>query len=119
MRLYVYILQAKDLPAKETFAKLHVGRHKSKTRVARDTSSPIWNEEFVFRISDVDEGDDVVVSILHHEQQDHQSIVSTGLIGKVRIPLTSVAAEENQTLLPTWFVIEKPSDGKFVNIECG
>lgn len=118
MRLYVYILQAKDLPAKETFAKLHVGKHKSKTRVARDTSSPIWNEEFVFRISDVDEGDDVVVSILHHEQQD-SNVTSTGLIGKVRIPLCSIAAEENQTLLPTWFVIEKLSDGKFVNIECG
>ncbi|EOA12464.1 hypothetical protein CARUB_v10025800mg [Capsella rubella] len=120
MRLYVYILQAKDLPAKETFAKLHVGKHKSKTRVARDTSSPIWNEEFVFRISTdvVDEGDDVVVSILHHEL-DRYSNVSTGLIGKVRIPLRSVAAEENQTLLPTWFVIEKPSDGKLVNIECG
>ncbi|XP_010442497.1 PREDICTED: C2 and GRAM domain-containing protein At5g50170-like [Camelina sativa] len=122
MRLYVYILQAKDLPAKETFAKLHVGKHRSKTRVARDTSSPIWNEEFVFRITTdvVDESDDVVVSILHHEQEDrYHSNVSTGLIGKVRIPIRSVAAEENQTLLPTWFVIEKPSDGKFVNIECG
>uniref|UniRef100_A0A1J3E213 C2 and GRAM domain-containing protein n=1 Tax=Noccaea caerulescens TaxID=107243 RepID=A0A1J3E213_NOCCA len=123
MRLYVYVLQAKDLPVKETFVKLHVGKHKSKTRVSRDTSNPIWNEEFVFRVGgDFEEGDDVVVSILHHEQDNHhsgQSNVSTGLIGKVRIPLCSVAGEENQTLLPTWFVIEKPSDGKFVNIECG
>lgn len=123
MRLYVYVLQAKDLPVKETFVKLHVGKHKSKTRVSRDTSNPIWNEEFVFRLGgDFEEGDDVVVSILHHEQDNHhsgQSNVSTGLIGKVRIPLSSVAGEENQTLLPTWFVVEKPSDGKFVNIECG
>ncbi|CAH2070593.1 unnamed protein product [Thlaspi arvense] len=121
MRLYVYVLQAKDLPVKETFVKLHVGKHKSKTRVSRDTSNPIWNEEFVFRVSSVEEGNAVVVSVLHHDQDLHsvQSNVSTVLIGKVRIPLCSVAGEENQTLLPTWFVIEKPSDGKFVNIECG
>ncbi|XP_024011426.1 C2 and GRAM domain-containing protein At5g50170 isoform X2 [Eutrema salsugineum] len=118
MRLYVYVLQAKDLPVKETFVKLHVGNHKSKTRVVRDTSNPIWNEEFVFRVSGVEEGDDVVVSILRHEQ-DHHSNVSSGVIGKVRVPLSSVAGEENQTLLPTWFVVGKPSDGEFVNIECG
>ncbi|CAF2320685.1 unnamed protein product [Brassica napus] len=117
MRLYVYVLQAKDLPVQETSVVLHVGKHKSKTRVSRGTSNPIWHEEFVFR---VDEGDDdVVVSVLHHDQDHHLSDVSPGLIGKVRIPLCSVAGEENQTLLPTWFVIEKPSDGKFVNIECG
>ncbi|KAL1207247.1 C2 and GRAM domain-containing protein [Cardamine amara subsp. amara] len=114
MKLYVYVLQAKDLPSKETFVKLHVGKHKnSKTRVLRDTSNPIWNEEFFFRI---DEGDDdvVVVSLVYHENDHH-----FGLIGKVKIPLSSVAAEENQTLLPTWFAVEKLSDGKFVNIECG
>lgn len=99
---------------------LNVGKHKSKTRVSRGTPNPIWNEEFVFRVGDdVEEGDadDVVVSLLHHDQDN----VSTGLIGKVRIPLSSIAAEENQTLLPTWFLIEKPTDddGKFVNIECG
>ncbi|KAG2298910.1 hypothetical protein Bca4012_010467 [Brassica carinata] len=119
MRLYVYVLQAKDFPVQETFVVLNVGKHKSKTRVSRGTSNPIWNEEFVFRVGGVEEGDDVVVSVLHHDQNHHQSNVSTGLIGKVRIPLCSVAGEENQTLLPTWFVIEKPSDGKFVNIECG
>lgn len=113
----MYVLQAKDLPVQETSVVLHVGKHKSKTRVSRGSSNPIWHEEFVFR---VDEGDDdVVVSVLHHDHDHHHSDVSPGLIGKVRIPLCSVAGEENQTLLPTWFVIEKPSDGKFVNIECG
>ncbi|KFK26649.1 hypothetical protein AALP_AA8G275600 [Arabis alpina] len=117
MRLYVYVLQAKDLPVHETFVKLHVGKHKSKTRLAGDTSHPIWNEGFVFRVSDVDEAaaDVVLVSVFHLLDHDH----STGLIGQVRIPLCSVAAEENQTLLPTWFVLEKPTHGKFVNIECG
>ncbi|VVB15527.1 unnamed protein product [Arabis nemorensis] len=114
MRLYVYVLQAKDLPVKETFATLLVGKHKSKTRLARATSHPIWNEEFVFRVSDVDH---VLVSAFHHDQ-DHSN-ASTALLGQVRIPLSSVAAEDNQTLLPTWFVLEKPSDGNFVNIECG
>ncbi|CAN8253505.1 unnamed protein product [Cochlearia groenlandica] len=123
MRLYVYVLQAKDLPVKETFVKLHAGKkHKSKTRVARDTSNPIWNEEFVFRVSDSDDGEEgvsVVVSVIHHEHDSHSGQSSNALIGKVRVPLCSVAGEENQTLLPTWFVIEKPSHGKFVNIESG
>ncbi|XP_010533454.1 PREDICTED: C2 and GRAM domain-containing protein At5g50170 [Tarenaya hassleriana] len=119
MRLYVYVLQAKDLPVKDTYVKLQIGKHKSKTSVVRNTKNPIWNEEFVFRVSGVGEGDEVVVSVLQHEQDSSLFNVSAGLIGRVRIPLPSITGEENQTVLPTWFVFEKPRNGKFVNIECG
>ncbi|KAK1318608.1 C2 and GRAM domain-containing protein [Acorus calamus] len=61
MRLYVCVFEAKDLPLEGsrvgTFAKLHLGRHKSRSHVAAcgggGGRSVVWNEEFVFRV-DVD-----------------------------------------------------------------
>ena len=54
MRLYVYVLEAKDLSVKDSYVKLQVEKHKSKTRILRNTMMPVWNEEFVFRVHDMD-----------------------------------------------------------------
>ena len=67
MRLYVYVLEAKDLSVKDSYVKLQVGKHKSKTRILRNTMMPVWNEEFVFRVHDMDE--ELVVSLFHHDDE--------------------------------------------------
>ncbi|OVA20611.1 C2 calcium-dependent membrane targeting [Macleaya cordata] len=110
MRLCVYVLEARDLPVKDSegltdaFVKLHVGKYKSKTRVLKKTLNPVWNEEFVFRVHDID--DELIVSVFHHD--DHGFFNAPGdLLGRVRIPLWSVIDEDNQTLPPTWFSLEK------------
>ncbi|XP_042950527.1 C2 and GRAM domain-containing protein At5g50170 isoform X3 [Carya illinoinensis] len=117
MRLYVYVLEAKDLPVKDSYVNLQVGKHKSKTRILRNTIVPVWNDEFVFRVHGTDE--ELVVSVYHHVEEPKIFSGSGNLLGRIWIPLWSVAAEKNQTLPPTWFPLERPKTGKFINKECG
>ncbi|XP_030941155.1 C2 and GRAM domain-containing protein At5g50170 isoform X1 [Quercus lobata] len=117
MRLYVYVLEAKDLSVKDSYVKLQVEKHKSKTRILRNTMMPVWNEEFVFRVHDMDE--ELVVSLFHHDDEPRVLHGSRDLVGRVRIPVWSIAAEENHTLLPTWFPLERPKAGKFINEDYG
>lgn len=118
MKLYVYVLEAKGLPVKESYAKLRVGKVKSKTRVLKNTSEPVWNEEFAFRINHVDE--ELIISVNHHDDDSVFHHHGSGhLLGRVRVPVWTVCAEENQTLQPTWFSLQSPKTGKFKNRDCG
>lgn len=130
MKLYVYVLEGKDWKLEQSFLQLKVGNFKSRTRVLNNTNNnPIWNEEFVFRVHSLDD-DELVVSVYHHHDhvQDHDDddessgLLKNGcgdLVGRVRIPLWSVAAEENQQLQPTWFSVETHNANKLMNKECG
>uniref|UniRef100_A0A3N7G0M8 C2 domain-containing protein n=1 Tax=Populus trichocarpa TaxID=3694 RepID=A0A3N7G0M8_POPTR len=124
MRLYVYVLQGKGLAVKDTYFILQVGKHKSKTRVFRNNSNPVMNEEFVFRVNGNNDQQELVVSVFNHDDDDDDDFGSFfngsgDLVGRVQIPVWSVAAEQNQTLPPTWFSLEKPMTDKFINMDCG
>ncbi|KAB5525037.1 hypothetical protein DKX38_022786 [Salix brachista] len=122
MRLYVYVLQGKGLPVKDAYFVLQVGKLKSKTRVFRNNSNHVWNEEFVFRVHGNNDQQELVVSVFNHDDVDDFGSFFNGsgdLVGRVQIPVWSVAAEQNQTLPPTWFSLEKPMTGKFINMDCG
>lgn len=116
MRLYVYVMEAQELIVKDSCVELQVGKHKSKTRILRNTTNPAWNEEFVFRVYDMNE--ELLVSLFHHDGDDDDG--GSQLVGRVRIPVCSVAAAENNcTLPPTWYSFERPKSGKFINKDCG
>ncbi|GAB4824893.1 hypothetical protein Ancab_007763 [Ancistrocladus abbreviatus] len=117
MRLYVYVLEAKGLPIESCFVKLQLGKSKSKTRIVRNRPDPIWNEEFVFRVHDLE--DELIVSVFHHGDNPRLFHISGYLVGEVRIPVWNVANEENQTLPPTWFSLEKPKTSKYIANNCG
>ncbi|KAM7275371.1 hypothetical protein ACFE04_017237 [Oxalis oulophora] len=121
MKLYVDVLQAKDLPVSNGYyVKVKVGNSEGKTKTLTATTSTttttaasVWNEEFVFRVHDDDYVDeDIVVSIGHGFNG------SDDLLGRVIIPVLSVANEDNQSLPPTWFQL---LNNKFVNKDsyCG
>ncbi|KMT10701.1 hypothetical protein BVRB_5g118100 [Beta vulgaris subsp. vulgaris] len=121
MRLYVYVLEAKDLPVKSrSYVKLQVGKFKSKTRLVNG-SDPVWNEEFVFRVHDLN--DELVLSIYHHDDDDDSYSrvfnVSGFLLGRVRVPVWTVSGEENMCLPPTWFSLQKPKNGKHAKQNSG
>ncbi|MCL7046618.1 hypothetical protein MKW94_007866 [Papaver nudicaule] len=108
MRLYVHVLEAKELSTikNAAFVKLQVGKYKSKTK---KNVNPIWNEEFVFRVHGMNE--ELIVSVYDsNNEQDHgffNNVHGHGeLLGKVRIPVCSVIDEDKQTLPPTWFSLE-------------
>ncbi|XP_022994573.1 C2 and GRAM domain-containing protein At5g50170-like [Cucurbita maxima] len=117
MRLYVYVLEAKNLLVKDSFVKLRVGRRKAKTRIMRNSCNPVWNEEFIFKFRDVDE--ELVVSVYEHSDESRFFHGSSGLIGRVRIPIWMVADEDSQTLPPTWFDVRRSGTEKFINEVAG
>ncbi|KAK7411082.1 hypothetical protein VNO78_02461 [Psophocarpus tetragonolobus] len=117
LSLYVCVSEAKDLPVKDTFVKLRLGKFKSKTRVLRNTCTPVWNQEFCFGVHDAE--DVLFASVVNHDNECRVTNGSVEFVGEVRIPVASVAFEDNQTLLPTWFSLESPKSGKFFNKYCG
>ncbi|XP_027337352.1 C2 and GRAM domain-containing protein At5g50170 [Abrus precatorius] len=117
LRVFVCVLQAKDLPVKDSCVKLKLGKFKCKTRTLRNTSNPVWNKEFGFKVHDAK--DVLLVSVANHSDEWRVSNGCVNFVGEVRIPVGSVAFEDKQTLLPTWFSLESPRSGKFFNKFCG
>ncbi|CAA0818101.1 C2 and GRAM domain-containing protein [Striga hermonthica] len=122
MRLYVCLLEGRDLPAKDfCYVKLQVGKCKSRSRVLRSGEKLIWNEEFFFRVHDLE--DELVVSVCRHDGDREQHGIfgasSGDCVGRVRVPIWSVVAEENHNLPPTWFSVERPKSAKSINRDCG
>ncbi|XP_073124085.1 C2 and GRAM domain-containing protein At5g50170 isoform X2 [Henckelia pumila] len=118
-KLHAYLLEGRDLAVEDSYLKLKVGKFKSKTRVLKNTKNPVWNEEFVFGVHDLQ--DELVVSVYKHN--DHEPgffNVSTGnLVGRVKIPLWSIVEEENQNLPPTWFSVHRSKNVKSIDGDCG
>ncbi|KAH6832324.1 C2 calcium/lipid-binding and GRAM domain containing protein [Perilla frutescens var. hirtella] len=119
MRLYVSLLEGRGSAVKNSYVKLQVGKQKSKTKILKNNENPLWNEEFVFRVHDLEE--ELVVSVYKCDDHDHGFFhVSSGeFSGRVKIPVWSVAEEENQNLPPTWFLLEKAKNVKSVENGCG
>lgn len=113
----MYVLEGRDLCVEESYVKLQVGKFKSKTRVLRRSRNPVWNEEFAFRVHDV--GDELILSVFHHDGESGFFNSSNELVGRVRVPILIVLARENQTLPPTWFSLERPGSEKFISQEYG
>lgn len=109
--MYVCVLEAKDLPVKDSYVKLKLGKFKSKTRILRHICNPVWNEEFVFKVHDHNNNKEDVLVV----SNDGESI----LLGEVRIQVAFVASQDKQTLPPTWFSLETPKSGEFFNKYCG
>lgn len=118
MRLYVYVLEGNNLHGKECYVKLQVGRQKSKTRIKKKTTDPVWNEEFVFTLRNMDE--EVVLAVFLRVDDSGFFNSSADLMGRIQIPVSSVAAEDNHTMPPTWFPLQRSTaGGKYTSIDCG
>uniref|UniRef100_A0A0E0A8G8 C2 and GRAM domain-containing protein n=1 Tax=Oryza glumipatula TaxID=40148 RepID=A0A0E0A8G8_9ORYZ len=103
MRLLVQVSEARNLPAidgggglSDPYAKLQLGRQRGKTRVAKRTLSPTWDEEFAFRV--VDLKDELVVVVV-----DEDRYFSDDFLGQVRVPLSAVLDADNRSLGTQWY----------------
>ncbi|XP_027167160.1 C2 and GRAM domain-containing protein At5g50170 [Coffea eugenioides] len=105
MRLFVYLLEGRDLAVKDSYVKLKVGKSKSKTRVLKNTRNPVWNEEFVFRVHDLE--DELVLSVYQFNEDSGFFNLAGDLVGRVKIPAWFIVAEKNHYLPPTWFSLQK------------
>ncbi|GAU29916.1 hypothetical protein TSUD_148240, partial [Trifolium subterraneum] len=100
-KLYVCVLEAKDLPIKNSRVKLQLGKFKYKTRISRNTFNPTWNEEFVFKVKDIAE-EVLVVTVVNDHSDDE------------------LKDNNKQISPPTWFSLQcSNKSGRFFNKFCG
>lgn len=105
MKLYVYVQEAKGLPAKDynglsdPYVKLQLGKSKARTRVIRKTLNPSWNEEFTFKVDDLSEE-------LHISLWDEDKFLVDDFLGQVKVPVSKVLDSEKQTMPLTWFPLQ-------------
>ncbi|KAK3132231.1 hypothetical protein QOZ80_6AG0517910 [Eleusine coracana subsp. coracana] len=118
MRLLVRVVEARGLPATEAgdglrdlYARARLGKQRAKTKVARRTLSPAWEEEFAFRVGDL--RDQLLVAVLHEDRY-----FADDVLGQVKVPLSAVLDADNRTLGTQWYQLE-PKSKKSKIKECG
>lgn len=117
MKLYVYVQEAKGLPAKDynglsdPYVKLQLGKSKARTRVIRKTLNPSWNEEFTFKVDDLSEE-------LHISLWDEDKFLVDDFLGQVKVPVSKVLDSEKQTMPLTWFPLQ-PRGSRSKAKSCG
>ncbi|KAL6650901.1 hypothetical protein ACP70R_009826 [Stipagrostis hirtigluma subsp. patula] len=130
MRLYVYVLEARGLPAPKRprhggggggevfYAKVTVGKQRFRTRAVEAAGSgpggaaaaAAWNEEFEFAVGaagagGVEEEEEVEVAVARRRRGGRGREV----VGRVRLPLPAAAAAapgERRSVPPTWFTLQ-------------
>ncbi|GJM99990.1 hypothetical protein PR202_ga17138 [Eleusine coracana subsp. coracana] len=118
MRLLVRVVEARGLPATEAgdglrdlYARARLGKQRAKTKVARRTLSPAWEEEFAFRVGDL--RDQLLVAVLHEDRY-----FADDVLGQVKVPLSAVLDADNRTLGTQWYQLEPKSKKKSKIKEC-
>ncbi|GJN27286.1 hypothetical protein PR202_gb15296 [Eleusine coracana subsp. coracana] len=122
MRLYVYVLEARGLPARRDggelfYAKVTMGKkQRFRTRAVEPgpsgAATAAWNEEFVFAPGADDEEVEVAVARRRRDGRRRREVV-----GAVRLPvpaasaaLATAATGERRSVPPTWFTLQPPLD---------
>ncbi|KAM3368057.1 hypothetical protein ACQJBY_016548 [Aegilops geniculata] len=113
MRLYVCVLEARDLHgdgdggAGGLYARVKVGRQRARTRaveLAGPGGAAAWNEEFAFAVGE--EEDEVVeVGVARRREEG----AGREVLGRVKLPLppaqAASAASGRHSVPPTWFTL--------------
>ncbi|KAL6596603.1 hypothetical protein ACP70R_047246 [Stipagrostis hirtigluma subsp. patula] len=117
MRLVVRVIEARGLPAmdgdgaRDPYARAQLGKQRAKTKVARKTLSPAWDEEFAFRVGDL--RDHLTVCVLHEDRY-----FSDDFLGQVKVPLSAVLDADSRTLGTQWYQLQ-PKSKKSKIRDCG
>ncbi|CAL9188875.1 unnamed protein product [Musa hybrid cultivar] len=117
MRLLVHVIEARNLLAmdlnglSDPYVKLQLGKHRAKTKVVKKNLNPVWDEEFSFRVGDLNE--ELTVCVL-----DEDKYFTDDFLGQVKVPLSKVLDAENLTLGTTWYQLQ-PKGKKLKSKDCG
>lgn len=116
MKLYVRVIEARNLPAmdlngfSDPYVRLQLGRHRSRTKVVKKCLNPTWGEEFSFKVEDLKE--ELVLSVL-----DEDKYFSDDFVGQLKIPVSRVFDADNGSLGTAWYSLQ-PKNKKSKK-ECG
>lgn len=117
MKLVVRVIEAKNLPPtdpnglSDPYVKLQLGKQRFKTKVIKKSLNPKWNEEFSFRVEDLNE--ELVFCVM-----DEDKYFNDDFVGQVKVPVSMVFEEEIKSLGTAWYSLH-PKNKKSKNKECG
>ncbi|KAI9123988.1 hypothetical protein K1719_005288 [Acacia pycnantha] len=117
MKLVVRVIEAKNLPPtdpnglSDPYVKIQLGRQRFKTKVVKKSLNPKWDEEFSFRVDDLNEG-------LHFCVMDEDKYFHDDFVGQLKVPVSLVFEEEIKSLGTAWYSLQ-PKGKKSKNKECG
>lgn len=117
MKLTVRAIEAKNLPAmdlngySDPYARLQLGKQRFRTKVVKKCLNPTWEEEFTFRVEDLN--DELLITVL-----DEDKYFNDDFVGCLRIPVRRVFDAENKSLGTTWYSLQ-PKNKKSKNKDCG
>ncbi|XP_008803167.1 C2 and GRAM domain-containing protein At1g03370-like [Phoenix dactylifera] len=105
MKLVVHVIEARNLLAmdlnglSDPYVKLQLGKQRAKTKVVKKNLSPVWDEEFSFRVGDLSE--ELTVCVL-----DEDKIFNDDFLGQVKVPLSKVLDADNLSLGTQWYQLQ-------------
>lgn len=109
MKLYVSVLETRRLKHGkgadliDACVKLKMGKREIRTGFVRGKTNPVWNEELVLRVDDLNEELAVILVIRSCGAGESEAL------GQAVVPVWTVAEAENQRLPPTWFPLQSLS----------
>ncbi|KAK7332468.1 hypothetical protein VNO80_29220 [Phaseolus coccineus] len=117
MKLVVRVIEAKNLPPtdpnglSDPYVRLQLGKQRFRTKVIKKSLNPKWNEEFSFRVDDLNE--ELVLSVM-----DEDKFFNDDFVGQLKLPISIVFEEEIKSLGTAWYSLQ-PKSKKSKNKESG
>ncbi|KAL2341428.1 hypothetical protein Fmac_009368 [Flemingia macrophylla] len=117
MKLVVRVIEAKNLPPtdpnglSDPYVRLQLGRQRFKTKVIKKCLNPKWDEEFSFKVDDLNE--ELVISVM-----DEDKFFNDDFVGQLKVPVSLVFEEEIKSLGTAWYSLQ-PKSKKSKNKESG
>ncbi|KAG1327432.1 C2 and GRAM domain-containing protein [Cocos nucifera] len=89
----------------DPYVKLQLGKQRAKTKVVKKNLSPVWDEEFSFRVGDLKE--ELTICVL-----DEDKIFNDDFLGQVKMPLSKVLDADNLSLGTQWYQLQPKKKSK-------
>ncbi|XP_054790343.1 C2 and GRAM domain-containing protein At1g03370-like [Prosopis cineraria] len=113
MQLVVRVIEARipnDYGLSDPYVRVQLGKQKFKTKVLKKCVNAKWDEEFSFRVEDLDE--ELIVCVM-----DEDKYFNDDFVGQLKMPISLVFEEESKSL-SSWYSLQ-PKSKKSKPKECG